>query len=123
MDAVEYTAFTVDLAMKHQSEFGERLDTRALTHEALKNKRTLEQEYQHQFGAKYAEKAQKTQQALIDQKVQEGVAAALKARGGVGPYPIGPELGSPLDALEPIKGSLSMDELEAEYHAAVTASK
>lgn len=121
--AVTYFNYGLKLALRHQRELGADLDLQALTDAALKNQRTLDQEYDAQFGAQYAAKRQAALDAEVAKRVQEGVDAELKKRGAAPAYPVSPTLGSPLDALEPVKGKLGMDDLEAAYYEAVGGVK
>ncbi len=100
-----YMAATTGLVMKHYKEFGETLDVTELLGDPEVRKIGILGVYDRKFAPKYAEKAKAATDAHIAAEVAKGVAEARKTFTSAPPYPVGPTDLSPLDVLEPNKGS------------------
>lgn len=98
--AARYMHAVIPLALKHFQEFGEVLDFEALVANPRIREVGLLGVYDAQVADRRRAAAAKAEEARVEARVQERLAAERK-RGIVAPYPVSPMDVSPLDALRP----------------------
>lgn len=112
-------AITTLVARHGQMFAGEVLDTQAVLAEASTKGLTLDQAYTSLHGTRVAEKAKAAEDARINAEVEKRFTERMRTQHNRPPDAVGGGAGSPLDALEPAKPGLGVQDLVDEYNTLV----